>query len=122
MRYVLRILVVVSFIFSANSVYSRAGVSCTVNSIFPSKTFFRVTLDHTIIIPQQHGCCDPTADFSCGQWREVVGTVVGPASGKGNITVHVSQTPQTDDYAGFSIAQLSMSAKYLDSYPASDRA
>ena len=77
--------------------------------------FFRVTLDHTIIIPQQLSCpsCKSSDQSGCIRYpdptyREAVGTVVGPASGKGTIKILMSQASQTAATSQFLLTQLSM--------------
>ena len=77
--------------------------------------FFRVTLDHTIVIPQQLSCPSCTsntqpgcANFPYPTYKVVSGNVVGPASGKGTLKVLISQAAQKENVQPLLITALRM--------------
>ncbi|KAL9036300.1 MAG: hypothetical protein Q9214_006201 [Letrouitia sp. 1 TL-2023] len=78
--------------------------------------YFRVTLDHTIVIPQQLSCphCTSGDQPGCAGYpsqqtmKIVTGTVVGPASGKGTLKVIVNQAPQTQAVAPLIVTAVRM--------------
>ncbi|CAO1603207.1 hypothetical protein XANCAGTX0491_006799 [Xanthoria calcicola] len=77
--------------------------------------FFRVTLDHTIVIPQQLSCpnCTSSSQAGCAAFPEptykiVSGNVVGPASGKGTLKLLISQAPQKGSVQPLMVTALRM--------------
>ncbi|KAI4212016.1 MAG: hypothetical protein LQ351_005198 [Letrouitia transgressa] len=78
--------------------------------------YFRVTLDHTIVIPSQLSCphCTSGDQPGCAGYpsqqtmKVVTGTVVGPASGQGTLKVIINQSPQTTAVAPLIITAVRM--------------
>ena len=104
----------------------RATVACNANNSTDYGTphvFFRVTLDHTIVIPQQLSCpaCKSPDQPGCQNYpyptyRVVSGTVVGPASGSGTLKVLVSQPTESVGVSPFLITALRMITPGTDGF------
>ncbi|KAL8795081.1 MAG: hypothetical protein Q9195_002378 [Heterodermia aff. obscurata] len=104
----------------------EATVACNYNSNTDYGTphvFFRVTLDHTIVIPQQLSCpaCKSANDPGCQNYpyptyKVVSGTVVGPASGSGTLKVLVSQPAESVAVSPFLITALRMITPGTDGF------
>ena len=96
----------------------RATVACWYHNMTDRGTphvVFRVTLDHTIVIPQQLSCPNCESEYQPGcnnfpyqTYKIVSGNVTGPASGKATLKVLISQPPESVTVAPLTITAVRM--------------
>ncbi|KAI4188105.1 MAG: hypothetical protein L6R41_002356 [Letrouitia leprolyta] len=85
--------------------------------------FFRVVLDHTVVIPQQLSCpsCTSSSQPGC-KWypdptyKVVRGRIVTPSSGKGELKVLISQAKQTSAVSPLLVTAVRMITPGTDQY------
>ena len=78
--------------------------------------FFRVVLDHTVVIQQQLSCageCSSSDQPGCRSfpdptYKVVSGKVVGPAGGSAPLKILISQAPETEETTSLVITTLDM--------------